>query len=297
MGAVEKTLVQLSGPYDLALSLKAAAVFSQSDSEFQPVLRKAVSLMGRTSIIEIRQVSLDPAIIEISTKQSDHKAQVDKLAQWIVLADLNLHPFYERVSEDPVLSRVVKQLHGLKPMRPASLFEMAVVAVTEQQISMLAAEKIRSRLVKRFGEQIEELWLFPSPQALGRASLEDLTACGLSKRKAEYIQGLAQRVIEGSLDLEKLKTMSDDEVRSVIGGIRGFGRWSADYILIRGLGRSDVVPVDDLGIRTFTGKYFGNGSRMSAEEVARAFEPYAPFRGIAMFYLMVHNRLGMKETE
>ncbi len=294
---MKKTLVQLSGPYDLALSLKAAAAFSQSRSEFEPVLRKPVKIKGTTSILEVRQESLKPAVIEISAKQTNHAEQIIELARWMVLADLDLYDFYQLVSEDPVLSPVVKQLHGLKPMRPASLFEMAVIAVTEQQISMVAAERIRSRLVERFGEKIEELWLFPSPRALSRASLEDLTDCGLSKRKSEYILGLAHQLIEGSLDLEKLKEMSDDEVRSVIGRIRGFGRWSADYILIRGLGRPDVVPVDDLGIRTFTGAYFGDGKRMSAEEVGKAFEPYAPFRGIAMFYLMVHNRLGIKEME
>ena len=97
-------------------------------------------------------------------------------------------------------------------------------------------------------------------------------------------------MVNGSLDLEELKYFSDDEVRSIIINIRGFGRWSAEYILIRGLGRPDVVPSDDFGIRAITGLYFGDGDRMAADEVRVALELYAPFRGIAMSYLLVcHN--------
>ena len=80
-------------------------------------------------------------------------------------------------------------------------------------------------------------------------------------------------MVNGSLDLEELKYFSDDEVRSVIIKIRGFDRWSAEYILIRGLGRPDVVASDDFGIRTVTGLYFGDGDRMPADEVRMALKP------------------------
>jgi len=288
---MKKSRLALSGPYDLALSLKAAASFSPDPLALQSVLLKPVRIDGEPAIIEVRQVAARPAVLEIWAEGAKVTAGVKEAVKSMLFADLDLRPFYESVPADSVLGPVTRGLHGLKPMRPASLFEMAVIAITEQQISMIAAQRIRSRLIERFGETINGLWLFPTARALAAASLEKLTGCGLSTRKAEYIKGLAEQVAEASLDLEKLKDLPDDEVRSLLCRIRGFGRWSADYILIRGLGRPDVVPVDDLGIRTFTGAYLGDGSRMSAGQVARAFEPYAPFRGIAMFYLMAHQRL------
>lgn len=108
---------------------------------------------------------------------------------------------------------------------------------------------------------------------LARASLEEFRACGLSTRKSEYIHGLARQVVDGSHDLEELRHFSDEEVLSVITKIRTFGRWASECILIRGLGRPDIVPSDDMGIRTIAGLYFGDGDRMAADEVREALEP------------------------
>jgi len=168
---------------------------------------------------------------------------------------------------------------------------MAAIAITEQQISLAAAYRIRSRLTERFGDCIGGLWAFPSAERLARAPLEELRAGGLSRRKSEYISGLAKRIAEGSLDFAVLKQMPDDEARSFIMKQRGFGRWSADYILVRGLGRLDCVPVDDLGVQTTVGKYLGDGGRMAPEEVQEALEPLAPYRGLATFYLLAYYRL------
>jgi DNA-3-methyladenine glycosylase II len=182
-------------------------------------------------------------------------------------------------------------LHGLKPVRPASLFEMATIAITEQQISLAAAYSIRKRVVERFGESVNQQWIFPDAGILAKASLEALRACGLSGQKAQYIHDLADNVLKGRIDLEGLKSMDDDQARETIMAWRGFGRWSADYILIRGLARPDCVPIDDLGIRSVVGEYLGKGPRVSALEASRLFEPFRPFRGLLAFYLLAEKRL------
>src|SRR5208283_2336934 len=90
------------------------------------------------------------------------------------------------------------------------------VAITEQQISLAAAYKIRSRVIERFGEPLGHLWLFPEPQAMAEAKLEDLKSCGLSGQKASYIHDLAVNITDGTLDLDVLKTMDDDKARETI---------------------------------------------------------------------------------
>jgi DNA-3-methyladenine glycosylase II len=217
----------------------------------------------------------------------------------MLFGELDLRPFYTAVEDHDVLRDVVWRLRGLKPTRPPSLFEMAVTAVTEQQISMAAAYQIRSRVVETFGDPVdahahrgedETAYAFPTPETIALASLEKLEACGLSRRKAEYVKGLARAVVKGAVDLDKLKELPNEDVRAVITGLRGFGPWSADYILVRGLGRVDCAPADDLGVRSVVGSYLGDGSRMTSDSVREALAPFKPYRGLVAFYLLADSR-------
>ena len=171
---------------------------------------------------------------------------------------------------------------------------MMIIAITEQQISLSAAYRIRDRLVKRFGDEIYGLFAFPSAKSLSQASEKDLRSCGLSKRKSEYIRGVAQQISDGSLSISQLKSLSDDDFRKTLTKIRGFGPWSANYILVRGLGRIDSVPADDLAVRSVVGKYLGKGEKMSETQVLKAIKPFSPFRGLAVFYLLAYDRLHRK---
>jgi 3-methyladenine DNA glycosylase/8-oxoguanine DNA glycosylase len=176
-------------------------------------------------------------------------------------------------------------------MRPASLFEMAVTVITEQQISLAAANRIRFRLVERFGEQVGGVWVSPDAPTLAGAALAEIAACGYSTRKAEYIQDFAARVASGALDLEELKTLPDVQVVQRLLAMRGWGPWSASYFLIRGLARPDSVPIGDLAVRSVVGNYLGDGSRPSAGRVEQLLEPFRPYRGILAFYLLAYDRL------
>ena len=86
--------------------------------------------------------------------------------------------------------------------------------------------------------------------------------------------------------------LPETEAREVLLGLRGFGPWSADYFLVRGLARPDSVPLDDLAVRSVVGKSLGGGERSSASEVARLLEPFRPYRGLAAFYLLAGSFLG-----
>lgn len=283
--------VSWKGPYDLTLSLKAAASFSPGMAQETSALRTAVRIGGKPVLLEVQQDTETSGRVYLPGGYEQYSDELTKLAQWVLLADFDLRPFYRLTAPHPVLGPVAEQLHGLKPFRPASLFEMAVIAIIEQQISLTAAHRMRSRLKERFGDEIDGLWVFPEADTLSLAMPEELRACGLSGGKSEYVIGLSEKVTSGALDLDQLKTKSDDEARSVIMGLRGFGPWSAEYILVRGLGRPDAVPVDDLAVRSVAGKYLGNGSRMTSEEVAESLEPFRPFRGMTVFYLLAHQRL------
>jgi DNA-3-methyladenine glycosylase II len=271
--------------------MRVAATFAPEPAQDSAAFRSAVRIDGVSTLLEVRQTQADPPRLEVSGGDSQTMDSLKVLAEWMLLTELDLRPFYRVAAGHATLEAVTERLRGLKPTRPASLFEMAVVAITEQQISLSAAYRIRARLVERFGDRIDGFWIFPEAESLASASHEELMACGLSGRKAEYIGDLARQVTGGVLDLAMLKTMGDEEARDFIMGLRGFGRWSADYILVRGLGRPDCVPVDDLGIRAVLGRYLGDGDRMTSEQVLEVLEPLAPYRGLAAFYLMADARL------
>jgi DNA-3-methyladenine glycosylase II len=221
---------------------------------------------------------------------------LNELAQWLTACDLDLRLFYRIVARHPIMGPIAKQLRGLKPLRPPSLFEMAVIAITEQQLSLAAAFHIRMRLVRRFGTPIEDLWVFPTPEVLAEASLRDLAACGLSHRKAEYVKHFAQRVAAGELALESLKDAAEADIRDRLLTCRGFGPWSIQYILLRGLGKFDCLPSDDVGLRRAIGRYLSHGRRLNPEQLERALAPFKPFRGLAAFYLAVDWRLERRKA-
>ena len=287
------TLLSISsvGPHDFELCLRIAGSFSPDPFGDFTVLRSAVRIRGNPTVLELRQVRRDPPTLQISTDLPDSTSEVKRIAKWIVFADLDLRPFYRIAASHSVLGPITRELHGLKPMRPASLFEMLVVAITEQQISLAAAYRIRTRIVERYGDPVNGLWAFPTPKRLSESPVAHLMTCGLSQRKAEYIKRLAHRVASGLLDLDRLETMSDENVRSLLLQERGLGPWSADYILVRGLSRPDRAPADDLGVRSVVGRYLGRGARLSPQGTMRKLSPFKPYRGLAAFYLLAFEHL------
>ncbi len=287
----KRVLLEPAGPYDLELVLRAMASFSAAAENDPALYRAAVRVEGRPCLMEVRQASRRPPRLEATFRPAPPARQAQEAAEWIMHTDLDLRPFYRLVREHPLLGPLTRVLRGLVALRTPSLFVMAVTAITEQQISLVAAYRIRHRMVERFGDQVDGTCAFPSEQALARASIEDLKACGLSTRKAEYIIGLARRLDEGSLNLEEMKAMSDEDARNFCMAIRGLGPWAADYMLIRGLGRPDVVPADDLGLQKLIGFYLGDGARMTTKQVRAAMAPFVPYRGVAAFYMMVAYRL------
>ena len=277
-------------PFDLLLSLRAASSFTGRSEP--KVLRIAARVEHKPVVIEVRQTGKSPPVLEV-TSSSELSRPVREMAAYVLNADFDLTPFYRVASRDRRLRPIVRELWGLRPFRPASLFEMLVIAITEQQISMRVAEVMREKLTARFGDVVDGTPVFPDESALKAATIRELRRCGLSHRKAEYVRDLSRMVASGKLDLERLRGLSDEEAFQALTQIRGVGPWTADYVLVRGLGRVDRVPVEDLGIRGVVGKYLGRGHRVEdPDEVLPLLQPFAPYRGLAAYYLLVHDRLG-----
>lgn len=285
---MSSAVVEVTPPYDLRRSLAVAASFAPTMGSAPRLLRFAARIGGRVGAIEVRQTTT--STLRASFDGRGDRRAVHRIVAWMVFADLNLRPFYRLAGRHRVLAPILRRFRGLKPMRPVTLFEMAVVAITEQQISLAAAYAIRTRLVERFGYRAEGCWAFPDARRLAAAPLRQLRSTGLSRAKAGYVRALARDLEDGRLDLEAISALPEADAREALMNIRGFGPWSADYVLVRGMARPDRVPLDDLGVRDVVGRLLGSGARASSSEAGQLLAPFAPYRGLAAFYLLAHER-------
>jgi DNA-3-methyladenine glycosylase II len=280
--------MRLRAPYDFQRSTGVVSRFADDAPEAPGSLQIGLRLGERPVVLTVSAKNRRAKTLALTASAPVSAEVLEAWARWVLFDDLDLAPYYRIAEPHPVMGPIVRELWGVKPMRPASLLEMAVIVITEQQISLAAANRIRARFVEHFGDQVDGVWVFPTAKVLARASLAEIRGCGYSQRKAEYIRDFAALVNSGGLDLESLKILPEADVYERLLGIRGWGPWSANYFLVRGLARPDCVPTDDLAIRTVVGKYLGAGGRATAAEVAALVEPFRPYRGLTAFYLLAY---------
>jgi DNA-3-methyladenine glycosylase II len=281
--------IECEGPFDFQLSWSVPAAFTGHGTGAAGEM--AMWWEERPTIVFMRQVDQDPPTVEVRAEPKPGRRKSFMQHMRAVLnADLSLKPFYQKARRDPKMAGVVKDLKGLKPFRPPDLFQMMVIAVTEQQISMAAAARIRQRIVTSFGSRAGDMTVFPRPEDLASRTQEELRSCGLSGRKAEYLIELSNKLVRGELDAANWEDMPDEDLIQYLKSHRGIGEWTAEYILVRGLGRLDVVPASDLGVRKVVGRYLGGGGSPSPDEVRDILEPWSPWRGLLAFYLLAHGR-------
>jgi len=187
------------------------------------------------------------------------------------------------VSRDPRIAALEAHFRGLRPVLQAEPFTAIVRSITAQQVNLKWATTTRRRLAETYGHgyrlgSYEVMAL--APERLASARVEDLRALQLTTRKSEYVIGLAQAVVSGTLDLETLLQATDDEVLERLTALRGLGRWTAEWFLARALGRPRVVA-GDLGVRKAIGTIYCQGQMPSEAEVRDCTAHWGAAAGVA----------------
>jgi O-6-methylguanine DNA methyltransferase len=185
---------------------------------------------------------------------------------------------------DKELAPIVKKTSCTLPVRPSgNLFRTIVRAIAGQQLSTKAAATIFLRLETALG--VSARW--PDDAAARVLSTDEATlrGVGLSNAKTASVRDLATRVVNGSLDLERITRLPDEAVIERLCEVRGIGRWTAEMLLIFDLGRPDVLPVDDLGIRKGVQRVYRLRALPEAPAIVKRAEAWRPFRSIGSWYL------------
>lgn len=188
---------------------------------------------------------------------------------------------FESLRSDSDLGPYVAEFGPLELDPVEDTFERLVVSLIRQQVSMDAAAAIRERLFERF-----EI----SPEAILAAEEDSLRDCGLSTAKAEYVKSVAEAYEANGYDRGYFEEMDDEAVLTELTGIRGVGPWTAKMFLLFALGRPDVFPVEDLGVRKGMAIVCGGGEAggdadMTRGEMRDRAAPWEPYRSYASLYL------------
>jgi DNA-3-methyladenine glycosylase II len=185
---------------------------------------------------------------------------------------------------DSRMAGLVDAQPGLDPDRlfdglPSDLWGALVLQVVGQQLSLAAAAAILTRLEALHGGRM------PTPAELLATDAGTLRGIGMSRAKAEYLHDLAARIEDGRLDLDRLRTLDDDDARTALTAVKGVGRFTADGVLMLALRRPDVWPAADLALRRTVERTWGLDPPASIEQVDALGEPFRPWRTLAAAYL------------
>jgi DNA-3-methyladenine glycosylase II len=204
--------------------------------------------------------------------------------------DADLSDFYASAGDDPDLHELTTRFRGLKPPRFPSLFESLVNAVACQQLTLTFGIELLNRLAAAFGRPAPgsaDAHAFPEPGDIAGLDPDGLRALGFSRQKSLALVAIADHVERGALCVHDVRGLDDDDAAAALRALQGIGRWSAEYVLLRGLGRRNVFPGDDVGARNNLQRRLGISTPLDYAGVRRITDRWAPYGGLVYFHFLL----------
>jgi DNA-3-methyladenine glycosylase II len=182
---------------------------------------------------------------------------------------------------DPTLRDLIKRVGPctLHAVAPKDAFETLCRTIASQQLSTKAAETIFGRFCDLFPNRR------PTPERVMTLSDDRIRACGFSRAKVSFVKDLASHVIDGRLDLQRLRRHPDEEVLRQLVAVKGIGRWTAEVFLMFRLGRPDILPADDLGLMNAVHRAYKLRKRPDARTLRKMGDRWRPYRSVVAWYL------------
>ncbi len=185
---------------------------------------------------------------------------------------------------DPAMKKIIKQVGPFTGKTTRNRFAALVKSIVSQQISTAAARTILGRLHQSVVENPGPTFSV-SPEDFADKTAEELRNAGLSKQKATYVFDLADKVNDGTVDLKNIHRLDDEGAIQTLVQVKGIGRWTAQIFLMFCLGRMDILPADDLGIKNGVKRAYGLDQLPTPKEVEEIGEVWRPYASVASWYL------------
>lgn len=250
---------------------------------------------GRPVSVEVEQRSEHKPVLAVSVlTPGDYTTEdldsIGRQVRRLLGVSVDLRPFYDLADTDARLADLKERFLGVRPPRFPTLFESMVNAIANQQLSLEVGIELLNRFTDRFGARppdAQGLVAFPDAESMVAARPGDLRALGFSMRKARYILSSAHAVVTGAVGASRLESCDRAEAAELLLAQRGIGRWSAEYILLRGLGRLDVFPSDDVGARNKLQRLMELTQAPDRDEIISMTAPWSPWAGMVYFHLLL----------
>lgn len=283
-------------PYSLDRTLARLARFPEAVDRFDGRVYRRLVFTGRSPLlVAVEQVGPpSKAVLRIALRgrraeSAEARGHAERIVDRVLGARVDVQPFYRRFREDALLGPLIARHRGLRVAGRRSVWETLLQIVLSQQINLTLAHAMLAELVERLGRSArfdgERHFDFPSPEAVAETRLSELRRLRLSAAKAETLRRLGRSFASEKLSDEMLLPLSDEEAISRLCAIKGVGRWTAEFTLLRGLGRMDIFPGGDLGVVKHLAREMLGVEGVAREADMRRFaDRWRPHRGLALVY-------------
>lgn len=220
------------------------------------------------------------------------KSRVANLLNAVLGLKLNLEGFYKQVGRDQILSPLVLKFKGVKPPRFPTIFETLSNAIAFQQLSLEAGLSLLNNLTQKYGipfETNEDInYSFPEACDIMKCTEEELMFLGFSRRKSATLISVASAIVHQA-KLSNLDKLPNEEVIKLLCQFKGIGRWSAEYTLLRGLGRTNILPGDDVAVRKSIEGLFKLRKKPDYEKIKEIEKKWQPYAGVVYFHFLLEK--------
>ncbi|RKQ31422.1 DNA-3-methyladenine glycosylase 2 family protein [Oceanobacillus halophilus] len=249
-------------------------------------VRVPLVLDGEKHIVHLEAVGTtnEPQFIVRSTdinRKMDIIYYIYDLFQWHV--DLTkIHNHFKGTN----LDELFRQFPATPIVKDFDLYFSLMKIIIHQQLNMKFAFVLSTRFVEKYGEKVDGVWFYPTPEKIANISIDELRKLQFSGRKAEYVIDTSKKIAEGKINLEGFRKKSDKEIFSELIKIRGIGNWTIENWLMFGLGRKDYLPQADIGIQNAVKTYWNMDRKPTMDElteISREWEPYRSYASLTLW--------------
>ncbi|MDG5473327.1 DNA-3-methyladenine glycosylase [Jeotgalibacillus sp. ET6] len=277
--------IEVEGPYafDRVLQRMSIDPLTAVDQENQFVKLPYEGTIKQAVTIKAAGTTAHPAF-EVTGKEEEDKKEiieyVKEIFHWnTTLSHIDLH--FSKTS----LHSLFQEHQGTPLVREPSVYSCLLKSIIHQQLNMAFAGTLTYRFVTTYGEEVDGVWFYPAPEKVAVLTVSELRELQFSQRKAEYVIGVGKKISSGELDLGSFVLKGDEEIIKELTQLRGVGPWTAQSVLLFGLGRMDVFPFADIGIQNALKKQYKMERKPTTEEMEEWTKAWQPYLSYASLYL------------
>lgn len=244
--------------------------------------------------VSLEQINRKEVLVSVNKKINKKTTiQLTRLLEMMLGFNRNLQKFYTIARQDPHIAPLAIQFKGLKPPRFPSIFEALVNAISCQQLSLDAGLQIQNRFTQYLGKSMSDnegtFYAFPTPKDVAKCSVAKLKKLGFSTNKCKTLIELSSRIIADEALFDDLENKSNDDIVKYLCQFKGIGRWSAEYVLLRGLGKIEIFPGDDVGAKKNLQLLLHLKKQLDYQQISKITKKWYPYAGFIYFHLLLYK--------